>query len=170
MIAESEIVWYLSGGAANTSPNLSLGGARSSTIISDRAFAGLFGDVSAAQRLAGIVRYRCFYVRVQTANAYGLLAPVRAWIAEQPAGDDLIAIGLDPAGKNGVATTIPDQTMAPAGVTFSAPASDAAGIELSDAPYVNGDYCAVWVRDTVPAGADAIVNDTATLCVAGETA
>jgi len=165
MIAESEVVWYLSGGAGNTSPAASLGGARSSTIISDRAFSGLFGDVSAAQRLAGIVRYRCFYVRVETANPYGLLAPVRAWIAEQPSGDDAIAVGLDSAGKNGTATTIPDETTAPAGVSFSAPASDEAGIELPDAPYLSGDYHAIWVRDSVPADAQFTAGDGPLLCL-----
>jgi hypothetical protein len=170
MIAESEVVWYLSGGAGNTAPAASLGGAISGTLISNKTLSGLFGDVTAAQAAAGITRYRCFYVRLQTANALGLLAPIRTWIATQAAGDDSFEIGLDPAGKNAAAATIVNQTTAPAGVTFSAPTSDAAGLELPGAPWACGDYAAIWVKDVVPAEAAALVNDTATLSVAADTA
>lgn len=111
-----------------------------------------FDNISSGESFAGDVEYRCYYVKNthSTDTAYG----VKIWIQDQPVGADSLAIGLDPAGvgdgsSTGVATTIGNESTAPAGVTFSTPASQGAGLLLGDlAP---GECGAFWQRRTVPA-------------------
>lgn len=168
-ISAANLKWYLSGGAGNTDPNLSLGGARSTTQLSG-SLNNLFDDVSGDESVAGDIEYRCLYFRNEDANANGLMSPCTVWISQQTtaSGDD-ISIGLDPAGKNGTATTATTESTAPAGVSFTTPLSKGAGLALPSLPFAQNDYVAIWVRRTVSAGAAADSNDQATLAVEGDT-
>lgn len=160
--------FYLSGGATNTDPAASLGGARSSTQVG-ASVAQLFADVTSTQAAAGLTDYRCVYFRNEDADANGLIAPA-TWIF-QPTGnaEDAVAIGLDAAGKNGTAATIATETDAPTGVTFSAPLTFASGLALPSAPYVQNDDIALWVRRTVTAGASPTAADMVVIRVQGDT-
>jgi len=151
-IAESDIKYYLSGGAGNTDPNASLGGARSTTEVVDNVDNNLFDDVTGDESSAGDVEYRCIYVRQEHATL--TLQGAKLWIDQLTSSpDDEVDIGLDPAGKNGTATTIADENTAPSGVTFSRPTTKAAGLSLGDlAP---NDFYPFWIRRTVNAGAAA---------------
>lgn len=156
---------YLSGGSGNTDAAASLGGARSSTVVPT----GLFDTVTGDEAAAGDAEYRCFYIRNEDADADGWIDPV-VWISSNtPSADTTMAIGLDPAGKNGTATTIATEGDAPAGVSFSSPANKAAGLALPGAPYAQNDFCAVWVRRTVTAGAASAPTDPATFSFEGDT-
>jgi len=171
-ITATDINFYLSGGATNTNPNASLGGAISTTQITDATLNNLFDDVTGAESSAGDTEYRCFYVK----NDHATLTwqTVVAWIASNtPSPGTTVDIGLDPAGvgdgaTTGVATTIADEGTAPTGVTFSAPASAAAGLAIGNIP--PGQAIAVWVRRTVSAGAAAYNNDQVTIQFQGDTA
>lgn len=57
-----DISIVFSGGTNNTNPNLSIGGAPSSTPITDNQLNNLFDDVLPAESEAGHEDYRCFYV------------------------------------------------------------------------------------------------------------
>jgi len=161
VINSANLKFYLSGGASNTDPNASLGGARSSTLVP----ANLFDDVTGDQASAGYVDYRCVYFRNEDSNSAGLISAM-LWIdAQTPAGDD-IAIGLDPAGKNGTATTITNETTAPSGVTFSAPSTKSGGLSLGT--LATNDYYAIWIRRNVPASTSAYTGNTFTLKVEGD--
>lgn len=61
MIEDSDIVYVLSGGSANTDPDMSLGGDPSSAPVLS-GLNNLFDNVSAANSEVGIEDYRCFYV------------------------------------------------------------------------------------------------------------
>ncbi|WP_456478124.1 hypothetical protein [Geoglobus ahangari] len=168
-LSSTDIKFYLSGGSSNTDPNLSLGGAISSTEITDAADNNLFDDVSGDEAANGSVEYRCFYVK----NTHASITLQNAVIyisAETPAGDQL-DIGLDPAGvgdgtNTGVATTIADETTAPSGVTFSHPLDKSSGLAIGNLG--PGQCIAVWVRRTVPAGTAAYAANSATFRVEGE--
>lgn len=161
-IASSDIKYYISGGAANSNQNASLGGARSSTLM-----ANVFDNVASAEAAAGDVEYRCVYAR----NDHPTLTLQNAKIHIQsntPSGDTSIDIGL---GTSAVGTgneqVVGDEQTAPSGVTFSAPANVGAALAIGDiAP---GQHKAVWIRRTVNAAAAAYTADTFTLRVTGDT-
>lgn len=154
-IVSSDIHYRLSGGASNTDPNASLGGAKSST----QAGSNLYDNVSSAEAAAGDIEYRCFYIH----NNHGSLTMLdsKIWIqANTPSADTDLAIGLGTSALNATEQTVATENNAPSGVTFSAAANEGASIALGNIP--PGQHRAVWVRRTVNAAA-AATNDTATL-------
>lgn len=162
-ITAAEIQYRLSGGAANTDPNASLGGAKSTTAVAS-ASNGFFDLVTSVEATAGDTEYRCFYVH--NANATLTLQAPRIWIQANTTGNR-IAIGLGTSATNGTEQTVANENTAPTTVTFSQPADFAAGIALADIPA--GQHRAVWVRRTI-GPATAASNDTFTLRVQGDTA
>jgi hypothetical protein len=162
-IVSTDIKFRLSGGAGNSDPNASLGGAKSST----EAPTGLFDDVSSAEGTAGDIEYRCWYVH----NNHGTLTLQNAvtWITTNtPSTDTTVDIGVGTAAINGTEQTIANENTAPSGVTFSAPSSFGTALSLGSLPA--GQHKAVWIRRTVTAGAAAYTGDGATLSVRGDTA
>ena len=152
-ITSAEIVYRLSGGAANSNANTSLGGAKSSTVVP----AALFDDVTSAESAAGDTEYRCFYVH--NANASLAMQNAVIYIQANTTGSR-IAIGVGSSAINATEQTVADEGTAPAGVTFYQPANKAAGLALGNIPA--GQHRAVWVRRTIGA-ATAAANDTYTL-------
>ena len=162
-IVTADLAYRLSGGASNTDPTLSIGGAKSTTAVNG---ATLFDAVSSAESAAGDVEYRCYYAH--NGHATLTLTSAVAWIsANTPSASTTLDIGVGAAAVNGTETAITNESTAPAGVTFSAAASKGAGIALGDIPA--GQHRAVWVRRTINAGAGAS-SDTATLRFEGDTA
>lgn len=146
----------LSGGAANSDANASIGGAKSSVAVSSGTDA-LFDAVSAAQAAAGLVEYRCIYLH--NANATDTMTAARVWInAQTPLAGTVLAIGVGAAAVNATETAVANEATAPASVTFSEPASAAAGLALGNIPA--GQHKAIWLRRTVTAGAGASASDT----------
>lgn len=161
-IASTDIQYRLSGGAGNTSPAASLGGAKSTTAAS----ASIFDDVSSAEAVAGDTEYRCIYVH----NAHGSLTLVGAmlWIpANTPSASTTIDVGLGTSALNGNEQTVADESAAPSGVTFVAAGTQGAAISLGDIPA--GQSRAVWLRRTITSGAGA-ASDAASIRVTGDTA
>jgi len=112
----------------------------------------VFDSVSAANSLVGKISYRCLYVK----NAHATLTAsgVKAFIAQLTTGPDEIEIGLDPAGigngsSTGVATTIANETTAPAGVTFSSPTAAISGLQPGAGSLTPGQVFALWEKRTV---------------------
>lgn len=160
-IISTDIVYRLSGGAANSNQNASLGGAKSSTAAS----ASIYDDVTSAEASSGDTEYRCIYVH----NNHGTLTYLgsKVWIqTNTPSADTDVAIGLGTSAVNGTEQTVADENTAPSGVTFSAPTSFAGGLSIGDIPA--GQHKAVWIRRTINAGA-AVASDSFTLRVQGDT-
>lgn len=119
----------------------------------------LFDNVDKDESLAGDTEYRCFYISNE--HATDAANDVKLWIQADTNGQDTLAIGLDPAGLNGTATTIANENTAPGGVAFSSPASEGAGLSLGD--IADGEFYPVWIRRTVPAAAAPVTFDRSIL-------
>lgn len=167
VIAETDIHFRLSGGSGNADPNLSLGGAKSSTSYSSDVANAIWDNVAGAESSSGDVEYRCWYVH----NNHATLTLVGAviWISSptDSTGDE-IDIGLGTAAINATEQTVANESTAPSGVTFSRPSSFGAGLIIGDLPPTQ--HKAIWERRTVNAGAAAKTDNRATIMVRGETA
>lgn len=171
-IQSTDIVYRLSGGAANTDKNASLGGAMSTAaggIITPGAANNVWDDVSGAEAAAGDIEYRCIYVT----NTHGSLTLQNSvvWIdALTTSASTEFDIALDPAavGANATASSA-DENTAPTGgtVTFTRPTTKGGGLSIGDIPA--GSKKAIWLRRTVTAGASA-ASDTGSIRVEGDTA
>lgn len=144
----------------------SLGDQVSTTAITDNAFGNIFPDSPSEEATAGVVRYRCIFILNNHATL--TLTGTEVSIQSQTAGGATIAIGVDttPASAKGSASaqalTVANELAAPAGVTFGT-----GPFSLGDlAP---GQVRAVWIRQTVPAGATSSADDTFTLLIDGDT-
>lgn len=145
----------LSGGASNAVGNASIGGAKSSEIMSASVDA-LFDKVTPSQASGGAVEYRCIYLH--NANATATMLAARVWISAQTTlAGTVLAIGVGAAAVNATETAIANEATAPAGVTFSEPASADAGLALGDIPA--GQHRAIWIRRTATAGTIASDSD-----------
>ena len=150
-----DIEYRYSGGAGNFTPDDSLGGVMSNDQVPTAILQKLFDDVSSGEASSGDTEYRCYYV--YNDNATDTVSTIRVYILEEtPSADTVIDIGLDPAGvgdgvSTGVATTIANESTAPAGVTFSHPLTFAAGLDTGSLG--PGEAQAIWVRRTVSSSA-----------------
>lgn len=163
-IAAGDIKIYLSGGAGNTVPSASLGGAISTTELVDNNIRNLFDDVDPDEASAGDTEYRCVYVK----NTHGTLdwQTVKAWISTQSANPLALALGGE--GLNGTAEIIANESTAPAGEAFTTPLSEGAGLSLGT--MAAGNTYPVWYRRTVAAAQGALSNVTGVVTYKGNTA
>lgn len=159
-ITSTDIQYRLSGGAANSNANASLGSAKSSVAVPSN----LFDDVTSSESSAGDTEYRCFYVH----NAHATLTMLNAvlWITANTTGNR-IAVGVGTSAINGTEQTVADENTAPSGVTFSQPTTKGTALALGSIP--PGQSKAAWLRRTVGAAA-AASNDTYTTRVECDTA
>ena len=171
-IVSGDLQRRLSGGAAESDPNASLGGVMSSVAVVDASLHNLFDIVSGAEAAAGDIEYRCFYVRNNHATL--TLKAAKIWIStETTSGDSNIDIGLDPAGvgngtSTGVAVVTADESTAPAGVTFTHNITEGTALVIGDIAAGLGQ--AIWVEWTVDAAAAAIAVDAVITTFKGDTA
>lgn len=158
VIVSSEIVYRLSGGGSNTDPMASLGGAKSSTALTDNSLNNLYADSLGTESAAGSTKYRAIYYHNGNASLTALNA--RVYITgNTPSTDDTIAVGVGSAAINGTEQTVANENTAPTSVTFSTAAVDyASGLALGDIPA--GQHKAIWFRRVITAGASAYDNDT----------
>ena len=148
---------FLSGGATNSDPSLSIGGAKSSVQVSASKLNNLFDDVSGDEAAAGRIDYRMVYV--QNDGATDWVDPV-AWLGYQPRNPNApytpngasVKFGLAYAGKNAEEDAIVDDTTAPDSVSFDDPSTKITGTALTTPDYEAGDYIGVWVEYTTPLG------------------
>jgi len=164
-IVASDIVMRLSGGSGNTDPNASLGGAKSTTAVTDNTLNNLWDNVSGAESTAGDTEYRCVYIH----NGHGSLTAYssKIWIdTDTTSSYTAIYLGLGTSAVNGTEQTVANESTAPTGVTFSQPG---VGTELSIGDLPFGQHKAVWIKRIVTAGGTAQDNDTYILKVSCDT-
>lgn len=158
-IVAGDIKFYLSGGASNTNPNLSLGGTISTTQIVDNTLDNLFPDVTGDEHSAGYTSYRAFYIENTNATTTGY--NVKIWIDTNTSGtDETINIGIE-ASSGSPKQTIVNETTAPTGISFSTAAGQANSLSLGTmAP---GVVYMIWVERIVSAGTNPYANDSAVI-------
>lgn len=170
-IVASDIIFRLSGGAANTDPNASLGGAITTggglSIITTDSLNNVWDDVSGAESSAGDTEYRAIFIK----NNHGTLTytGAKVWISSNTtSADDTIEIALADEGINNTIETIANESTAPVGPTFSAPTTFAGGLSLGN--LAAGQAHGIWIKRIVNTNAQAANANPYTLSVQGETA
>ena len=144
-IVSGDLRFHLTGGAANASPALSLGGVISSVQLTDATLENLFANVSPAQALAGCTHYRALSFKNASAlTAYGAVVFISQ---ETTSADTTIEIAYDSTGTQ----SIVNETTAPAGLSFSTPLSLGAGLALGDV--AAGATKRIWFKRIVSPGA-----------------
>lgn len=162
-IAATDLKFYYSGGAANSDPAASLGGAISSAQVGS----GLFDDVSVAEAGAGDTEYRAYFVKNTSATdtAYSVVV----WIAVNTlATSTVIQIALADEGVANTIETVGNESTAPTGPVFD-DAEDFANA-LSIGNLTPGQAHGVWIKRVVSVTTAAFANDSATLRVRANTA
>lgn len=159
-LLSADVLYYLTGGAANTDPNLSLGGVISNT-QAGTALHQMFDAVASGEAGAGDTEYRAIDVKnnhgTETMNAAVIYVS-----AETTSPSTTVALAYDATGTQSVA----NENTAPTGVTFSTPTTKATGIALGN--IAAGQTRRIWLRRTVTAGA-APANDSGSLSCAWDT-
>src|SRR6266487_666432 len=154
MVATNDdITFWLSGGAANGDPALSIGGAISTSLvgqISSGRLGNIWDFVSKTEASTGLKEeYRCMYVK--NVNASDSIKQMRLFFESKNSDQDIgIFMGLDPAGKNGTPATIANETVAPTGVTFSSPTNYNSGLVLGKLKA--GEFFPFWIKRTIAPG------------------
>jgi len=122
----------------------------------------IFDDVTKAQSDVGRIEHRALFL--ENAHAADSMVDVTLWISANTPGQDVVNIGLDPAGVNAAAAIIATEDLVPAGVTFSNPTTEGTGLSMGTLAF--GDFFAFWIRRTVPAGVSAAEpNDTFSIAI-----
>ena len=158
----AEVDFFLSGGAANTDPNASLGGDKSTTLVDNAAEPNLFEDIGTAEADAGSEKFRLVYIEATTKN----YTDMGVWISTPtPSADTEISLALAEEGLNAPAAAIADEDTMPPNVVFTRPTQDYAMIALPD--MVIGDYIGLWIQRSAKAGSAGYQNDYVRLDVEG---
>lgn len=168
-IVEADIEYRLSGGAANTTPANSLGGAMSTVaggIITSGNANNLWDDVTGAESAAGDIEYRAFYVKNNHATI--TWQTVYFWISSlTTSADTEFDVALATEGVNvAIAETLANEGVAPTGVTFTRPVTKVGGLSIGNIPATQ--FKGLWIRRTVNTAA-AAASDTGTLRCEGDT-
>jgi hypothetical protein len=130
------VTLYLSGGANNNEPSLSLGGEKSAVV----APSDLFGDLPLTAFSAGGTFYRCVYVQAVEAKFN-----LHCWISsETPSALTTMSIVWGSSGINEEEPEVASHTTAPSGLVFSSPQNQA--VAIGGGHFVTGQYRALWIR------------------------
>jgi len=142
--------YYLTGGAANTDPDASLGGDISSEVLSATALNNLFDHVSPAEASAGDVEYRVIALKN---DGDATLQGLELYISQETtSADTQLDMGYDTTTQ-----TLADESTAPSSVTFSHPLT---GARLSLPDIAVGAEIRLYFRRTVNSSAANKVSDT----------
>jgi hypothetical protein len=144
-IVAGDLKLYLTGGAANADPLLSLGGVISSVQFTDNTLDKLFASVTPAEAAAGSVKYRA--LSFKNTSAFTAYAAAIFIAQETTSAGTTVALAFDSTGTQ----SIVNEDTAPTGLSFTTPLSLATAIALGDV--VAAGAARVWFRRTVTAGA-----------------
>ena len=165
-ITAADLEFYLSGGAGNTDPNASLGGIISTTAITNSSDNNLFDDVSGDEADAGDTEYRGIYLKNNHASLT-LQTSVVWFSSNTTSANDTLDMALAGEGVNATMETVANESTAPSGESFSAPASKGAGLAVGNVAF--GQRYGIWLRRTVSAAAAAVNANAATVSWEGDT-
>ena len=160
-LTANDIRVYLTGGVANTDPNLSLGGDTSTTEAGTGIHA-LFDKVTSSESTAGDIEYRAISIKNTHVSETAYAAVIYISI-ETTSVNTTVAVGYDSVGTQAVA----NESTAPAGVSFSTPTTKATGISVGD--ITAGSQRRIWERRTVTAGAASLATDAGQITISFDT-
>lgn len=166
-IVTGDISLQLSGGTSNTLPASSLGGAISSTAITNASLHNLFDIVSSGEASSGDTEYRCFYIK----NNHATLTwqSVLVWIQTQtPSATTSWEFALGTSAVNGTEQSVANESTAPTGVSWSTVSTEGTALSIGNIP--NGQHKAIWCKRIVSAGAGSYNTDSALMMFKGDTA
>lgn len=166
-IVSTDLLFYHSGGAGNSDPDASLGGIISTTQITDASDNNLFDDVTGDEASSGDTEYRGFYLFNNHATIT-LQNSVIWFSSNTTSADDTLNMALAGEGVNATMETIANESTAPSGESFSAPASKGAGLSVGDVPAQQ--RYGIWLERVVDASASAVNGNSATIQWEGDTA
>jgi len=142
--------FYLTGGATNADPNLSLGGDTSSELLSTTALNALFDNVTPEEAEAGDVEYRVLALK-NTGDVP--LTNIEIFISQEtPSPSTSIDLGYDTTTQ-----VLADESTAPANVTFDH-YIDSNRLSIPDIDA--GAEVRIYFKRIVQAGAENSSNDT----------
>jgi hypothetical protein len=169
MVATNDdITFWMSGGAGNGDPSLSIGGAMSTVFIGriqSGRLANLWDDVPKSEADSGLTEeYRCIYIK--NVNIADTIKQLRLFFESVNADQDvMITIGLDPGGKNSTPSTLANESTTPTGVVFSRPLNYNGGLIIGKLK--PGEFYPIWIKRSINAGAIAYWADAYVLRVEG---
>jgi len=167
-IIEADLIYRLSGGVANTDPNLALGGSMSTAaggIVVTNTQNNDMNDITSDEAAAGITIYRGYFY--ENTNATLTWTVPVFWIESQTSsGDTTVNIAIADEAKNLPIEVIPNEETAPVGPVFTAPANKAAGIVIGSLDPT--DNRGLWVEYIVNGGATTVL-DQYTIKAEGDT-
>ncbi len=144
-IVAGDLKLFLTGGAANSDPTLSLGGLTSSVQFTDNTLNKLFASVTPAEAAAGSIKYRALTFKNTSAlTAYAAAIYISQ---ETTSAGTTVALAYDSTGTQDVA----DEDTAPVGLSFTTPLSLATAIAIGDV--TASGVARIWFRRTVSAAA-----------------
>lgn len=162
-IVATDLKFYLSGGASNTDPNASIGGAISTTQVGSN----LFDDIGTAEAAAGDTEYRAYFVK--NTNATDTAYACKIWIASNTiATATSMQIAVCDEGVANTIETVGNESTAPTGPTFDDAEDEANALTIGT--LTAGQAFGIWVKRVVTTTSTAFPNDTATLRVKANTA
>lgn len=151
-IVETDVGMFLSGGAGNTDPNLSLGGIISTTEVNSNVIHNLFRRITESEAGSGVTLYRCVYFKNKSATDT-MISPVAYIVRDTLSPDDFGLYSAVNAAKSSTETAIANEFTAPTGgnISFTAATTRSTGLRFVNlAP---GEYIGIWLRITVNPGA-----------------
>jgi len=163
-VSATDIKFYLTGGAANSNVNASLGGTTSSVEITTAVLNNLFDNISAAEALAGDNEYRA--IAVKNTHATDTLYSAKIWGdgSVEGSGYTYLNLAVD-SGTQSVA----DESTAPSAPSLSFDVYPVEGNSLSLGDIAAGAQKRIWIKRSCNAAAAAYSADLVTLTVKGQT-
>lgn len=111
------------------------------------------GDVTDAQRAAGVTTYRALMLTAQ--GPFGVI-DIRLWLPPVSGAQATYSMGTEVAVGSTI-QIIADEFTAPAAVVFSSPTTEGAALVI---PAISpGDFVGLWIRKTFPIGTVAAQED-----------
>jgi hypothetical protein len=164
-ISDASFLTYYSGGAGNSDPALSIGGARGGTMLD--GLDELFGPILGTVAQAGGEFYRVVYVR--NTHSVSTAAAMKLFIEQQFSHPGLhLAVAVPSVGANVAVPALASGTTAPSGVTWITATDAASGADFGDLGPAA--YRGVYVRLTVDAGTGPTSEADASIAVEGSAA
>lgn len=152
----SVVEMFLTGGASNSNPNLSLGGVGSSVKVSSTSMNNLFDDIDEDESPVGNTEYRAVDL-VNTGDAQAVKVAVY-FSSNTSSADTDLAIGIE-ASPVGSTTSIANEATAPVGVSFSTSYTKNSALELPN--IATSARCRLWFRRVTSPGATNTSSDIA---------
>lgn len=159
-IIPSDLKFYLSGGAANTNPNNSLGGAISSTQVVSNKLHNLFDVVNNLDSVNGAIEYRCIYVK-NTSFDFILQNTKLTILSNTSSPDTSIEVSWGTSAINGTEQTVANETTAPTGMSWTTGTTTSIGTLQAQG------HKAIWIKRIVNTNSDSYNNDTTIIKVFG---